>query len=68
MEELLSSCAENCAAQIEKLLQSPLDPNGPGLSIAAENGHLEVARLLLEAGADKDAAGSNGATALHMAA
>ena len=31
---------------------------------AAENGHLEVVRLLLEAGADKDAATQPGATAL----
>ena len=35
---------------------------------AAFKGHLEVLRLLLEAGADKNAANANGATALMAAA
>ena len=35
---------------------------------AAEHGHLEVVRLLFEAGADKDAADTDGSTALRFAA
>ena len=34
------------------------------LMLASANGHLEVARLLCEAGADKDKAMQDGATAL----
>ena len=36
--------------------------------MAAANGYSEVVKLLLEAGADKDAAQQNGRTALHVAA
>ena len=36
--------------------------------LAAYNGHLEVVRVLLKAGADKNAAKQDGATALMMAA
>ena len=36
--------------------------------LGAERGHLEVVRLLLEAGADKDAATQPGATALMFVA
>ncbi|CAK9100631.1 unnamed protein product [Durusdinium trenchii] len=67
-EELLRGCAENNVAQIEWLLQKPLDPNRDGLVLAASCGHLEVVRLLLEAGADKDAADTDGSTALQFAA
>ena len=67
-EELLTSCQENNVAQIARLLQKPLDPNGQGLVLAAQEGHLAVVRLLLEAGADKDAADTDGDTALHIAA
>eukprot|EP00972_Heterocapsa_arctica_P035152 5175096-Heterocapsa_arctica.AAC.1 len=35
--------------------------------LASKNGHLEVARLLCEAGADKDKARPHGATALYAA-
>ena len=38
------------------------------MTVAAENGHLEAVRLLLEAGADKDATTTDGATALSIAA
>ena len=41
---------------------------GTCLHIAAQNGYLEIARLLLEDGADKDAAMTNGLTCLHIAA
>ncbi|CAE7732843.1 ANKRD50 [Symbiodinium pilosum] len=37
------------------------------LTIAAWNGHVEIARLLLEAGADKDLRTSKGETALILA-
>ena len=35
--------------------------------LASQQGHLEVARLLCEAGADKDKAMQNGATTLMVA-
>ena len=45
------------------------NPRGvTALHVAAEKGHVEVVRLLLEAGAKQDAVDSNGATALHRAA
>ena len=70
-EELFETCRENRVDHLERLLQKPLDPNGQGLLlIAAQEGHLEVARLLLEAKADTGAADANvvtGATALHIA-
>ena len=67
-KELLTSCQENNVAHIERLLQKPMDPNGDGLVLAASLGHLEVVLLLLEAGADKDAADTAGGMALHIAA
>ena len=67
-EELLTSCQANNVADIERLLQKPLDPNGEGLVLAVYEGHREVVRLLLEAGADKDAANTEGSTALVIAA
>ena len=67
-EELLTSCEENNVAQIERLLQKPMDPNGHGFVLAASLGHLEVVRLLLEAGADKHAVDTEGDTALSAAA
>ncbi|CAK9049732.1 Ankyrin repeat domain-containing protein 39 [Durusdinium trenchii] len=69
--ELLASCEENNLAHIENLLQKPMDPNQGHylyLIIAAQNSHSEVVRLLLEAGADKDAADTDGSTAVHTAA
>ena len=38
------------------------------LWVAAENGHLDVVRHLVEGGADKDQAKISGATPLHIAA
>ena len=37
------------------------------LFIASQNGHLDVVRLLLQKGADKDKANNNGATPLYIA-
>ena len=51
-EKLLLSCRVNNVIDVERQLQRPLDPDGGGLFVAAENGHLEVVRLLLDAGAD----------------
>ena len=53
-QELLLTCQENRVIDVERLLQKPQDPNGGGLFglfVAAHNGHVEVVRLLLEAGA-----------------
>ena len=66
-EELLTSCLENNVVHVERLLQKAFDPNERGyLFVAATKGHLEVVRLLLEAGADKDAAERH--RPLHFAA
>ena len=73
--ELLLQCRENNAGKVERLLQKPCDPNCRGgidyhapIHAAAAEGHLLIVRLLLEAGADKDSATTNGATALYGAA
>lgn len=66
-EELFRSCRFNHIIAIERLLQKPQRPNKEGLFVAAENGHLDVARLLLEAGAQKDTATFPGETALSIA-
>ena len=63
-EELVQQCRENHVSQVERLLQKPQKPNSKALFVAAHNGHLEVVRLLLDAGADKDAAMMNGTTAV----
>ncbi|CAK9040607.1 unnamed protein product [Durusdinium trenchii] len=75
-EALLLACQNNRVVEVEQLLQKPLDPNRRGtghppvlpMSSAAAQGYLEVVRLLLEAGADKNAANQDGATALIKAA
>ena len=67
--ELLDGCRYNKVIDVERLLQEPQDPNGyVYLDVAAKNGHLEVVRLLLEAGANKERKGKTGATALILAA
>ena len=44
------------------------EPNHTPLMLASGNGHLDVVRLLLEAGAQKDALAIDGSTALMWAA
>ena len=74
-EKLLFACENNLVVEVATLLQTPLNPNGrgadsdtPPVYIAAERGNLTVVRLLLEAGADVNAAKADGATALMVAA
>ena len=57
------ACENNQVVEVTSLLHKPLNPNGAGAAIdrppmllAAGRGHLEVVRLLLEAGADQNAA------------
>ena len=70
-EALCRACENFRIVEVEKLLKNPLDPNGTGaagnplpLLVASEHGHLDVVRLLLEAGADTKAADATGATAM----
>ena len=55
------------------MMQLPQDPDfigtwqQPALLIASNQGHLDVVRLLLEAGSDKNLADDHGATALIVA-
>ena len=74
-EAFISACGGGHVSEVERLLHAPQDPdareakyNSAGIHKAAWNGHLAVLRLLLEAGANKDAAGFRGVTALHLAA
>ena len=74
MDRLTNAAAEGLAPDVESLLRLPLHPDctraGDGATAlinASRNGHLEVAQLLCEAGADKDKAKQDGATALTMA-
>ncbi|CAK9115055.1 unnamed protein product [Durusdinium trenchii] len=69
------ACENNQVIEVTSLLQKPQNPNGTGADIdrppmflAAERGHLEVVRLLLEAGADPNAATRCGHTVLMFAA
>ena len=59
-EALLLACKGNRVDEVTSLLQKPLNPNSTGadadhppIYLAAERGHLEVVRLLLEAGDHK---------------
>lgn len=74
MEALLLACEENRAVELTSLLRKPLDPNGANAAgdlspflVAVHIGHLDLVQLLLEAGADTNAAKANGATALIVA-
>ncbi|CAK9034684.1 unnamed protein product [Durusdinium trenchii] len=70
------ACQNKRVVEVTRLLQKPLNPNWTGADIdlpapilfAAKRGHLEVVRLLLEAGADQNAARQDGATALGATA
>ena len=70
---LLRAAGEGKAPEVERLLRLPLRPDcsrnkdATALTAPSQNGHLEVARLLCEAGADKDKASQDGATALIFA-
>ena len=70
----ISACKGGRLTEVECLLHARQNPdardmrnNFTGIHMAANNGHLDVVRLLLEARTDKDAALQNGATALHIA-
>jgi ankyrin repeat protein len=80
--QLLNVAAEGDGAAAARLLAAGADPNASvpartpsgevvqatALQLAAENGRLEAARLLLDAGADPSLAGSDGVTPLMLAA
>ncbi|CAE7852144.1 ANKRD17 [Symbiodinium microadriaticum] len=71
IKELGHAADRGVTASVEAILQRPQDPDlghPAPLLIACRQGHLEVARLLLEAKADKDKATKNNATALFFAA
>ena len=78
--KLTLACAQNRCDEVEALLEEPLDPNnnfcnyqrqGEGeampLLCAAEQAHVKVVSLLLDADADPDLANNDGRTALHLA-
>ena len=71
---LMHAAAEGVTPDVEWLLRLPLHPDctraGDGataLMCASGNGHLEVAQMLCEAGADKDKADLEGFTAFLQA-
>ena len=71
---LIRTAGTGGAPEVEQLLRLPLDPDCRGaeddatpLTLASGGGHLEVVRLLCEAGADKDKANQIGFTALMSA-
>ena len=81
VEKLVQASSRNHVDQVDELLRTPMNPNPEGelaisgkllhttpLHVAAVKGHTEVVKLLLEAGADKNAAVLNGRAALHLGA
>eukprot|EP00438_Fugacium_kawagutii_P031022 Skav233083 [mRNA] locus=scaffold4078:152921:154192:+ [translate_table: standard] len=71
-ESMIKACDANDQQALNELLQCPRDPNVesavPPLSIAASRGHVNIAELLLEAGAAPDQVNGNGVTPLFIAA
>ncbi|OLQ12858.1 Kinase D-interacting substrate of 220 kDa [Symbiodinium microadriaticum] len=71
VEDLADAAEQGSVSEVEAMMQLPQDPDlcgtrgQPALTIASMQGHVEVARLLLEAGADKNF--HNGTTALMLA-
>ena len=74
LRDLFSACEVDDAKKVEALLQQPLDPNmladgRSALQLASFGGALKSVKLLLEAGADRDASfGRHGITPLMNAA
>ena len=73
--ELITAAESNRLKEVEALLQQPLDPDildssgmWNAIHAAAIYGHLEVVRLLVEAGADKESEMDDGPNALQLAA
>ena len=64
-DEMPSTCRP--ATQKSMFIFSSAEPGATPLYVACHNGHLEVARLLLKAGAAKDQAQTQGATPLYVA-
>ena len=71
IQDLRRAAERGLTSVVETILHKPQDPNlgdPTPLLEACHSGHLEVARLLLEANADKDKAMHDGATPLFLAA
>ena len=83
--QLLVACRRNRLEEVHGFLARPWNPDGAhfvvALHIAAQHGHSEIVRVLLDCGIDKDAADAvddeeeddlvhpgDGTTALHLAA
>ncbi|MDD7805904.1 MAG: ankyrin repeat domain-containing protein [Endozoicomonas sp. (ex Botrylloides leachii)] len=72
-EEFLNACMSGDLSKVQNYLSSGADFNAAidgltGLMLAACKGHTEIAELLIENGANINAAGENGWTALMLAA
>ena len=73
MSEFIAACDGGDAATVRRLLQAGADPNEvdqgfPAIAGAAQYGHVNVVRVLVEAGAKLEATSPNGVTALMYAA